>query len=257
MNKLPNEILSSIFILLYRRGKDLYHVQLCCKRFFKIVNSTHFKDKMKKINKDIWNNEYYVRAYTKRVVDRMDLVECNEIRKISSNLWEESIVGGNSLNIIHDSDIVFNKKTKVFEKFLNRKGFDEKCEEFRKGVDGKKLREFKALREKFFDDIMDLCHFHALISSSQLLYRLRCLFPYIEVNKPYGYKSIWQINLKNVKNPLTRLEFFDFKGRASVRLFSANGEIDDDMDEVILLLNVLVRKQIPHPYDEVVAGTFV
>lgn len=98
--------------------------------------------------------------------------------------------------------------------------------------------------------------FYQAIPSCLLLYRLGCLFkgkPNFE--GPSGYKVTWSFSLKHKSGWV--LTFGEWKGGALFWLDENNSEElpKDFKKDVLDLLEVLLHKNCPHPYDELVAGS--
>ena len=99
--------------------------------------------------------------------------------------------------------------------------------------------------------------YHA-ISSALLLYRLLCLFgsPVQVVPKDDQYKCIWWVTLEHKKSHQI-LQFGEWKAAAgiwttyhSIEKMPASFKAD-----ILELLNLIVSRTCPHPYDGCVAGS--
>lgn len=98
--------------------------------------------------------------------------------------------------------------------------------------------------------------YHA-IPSSLLLYRLLCLFPApVQVEDSQRYKCIWWVALKHKQSGET-IMFGEWKGAAGIwTRFHDNKELPATYKrDLLLLLNELVAKDCPHPYDGCIAGS--
>ena len=98
--------------------------------------------------------------------------------------------------------------------------------------------------------------FYQAIPSCLLLYRLGCLFegrPNFE--GPNGYKVTWSFSLLHTSGE--RIVFGEWKGGALFWLEAHNSKdlTKDFKKDVLNLLGVLLHKNCPHPYDELVAGS--
>ena len=92
-----------------------------------------------------------------------------------------------------------------------------------------------------------------VISSSMLLYRLRCLFPSCEVEQSDGYEGVWRIHLRH-KRTLCQAEFGDHKGAA---ILSGDASMKEDRrarQDLLDLVELLCSDCCPHTYDGTVAG---
>ena len=96
------------------------------------------------------------------------------------------------------------------------------------------------------------------ISSALLLYRLLCLFggKVTVVPKKHQYKCIWWFTLKH-KETGEYLQFGEWKGAAGIwtRFHSAEELPASYKADILTLLNELVSKNTPHPYDGCIAGS--
>lgn len=88
------------------------------------------------------------------------------------------------------------------------------------------------------------------ISSQLLFYRLAATFGMPPLVETDGYKSCWDISLQYCDDSST-LEFYDYKGSASVRFFGS----DNASEDALKLVNFLVGMECSHTYDGIVAGT--
>ena len=92
-----------------------------------------------------------------------------------------------------------------------------------------------------------------VISSPMLLYRLRCLFPFCEVEQSDGYKGVWRIYLRH-RRTLCQAEFGDDKGAA---VLSGDASLEEDKgarQDLLDLIELLCSDCCPHTYDGTVAG---
>lgn len=94
-----------------------------------------------------------------------------------------------------------------------------------------------------------------LISSHLLMYRLCCLFKgHVDVSGPQGYKSVWEVYMRH-KSTGQLISFTEHKGSPSFysSIFPpTDSEFDGDWVD---LLNLLLDRECPHPYDGLVAGS--
>ena len=112
------------------------------------------------------------------------------------------------------------------------------------------------LDKGFHDDEKKYVAFYQAIPSCLLLYRLGCLFE----GRPYfsgsdGYKVTWSFSLVHTSGE--RITFGEWKGGALFWLLAGgpNDLSKDFKKDVLDLLGVLLHKNCPHPYDELVAGS--
>lgn len=98
--------------------------------------------------------------------------------------------------------------------------------------------------------------FYAAIPSALLMYRLACLFEgKMNIEGKEGYKFVWTLPLKH-KETGEYLSFGEWKGGS---LFWTKFHNYKEMPEAfkrdtLALLNALLSKKCPHPYDGLVAG---
>jgi hypothetical protein len=96
------------------------------------------------------------------------------------------------------------------------------------------------------------------ISSALMLYRLLCLFggKVTVVPKKHQYKCIWWFTLKH-KETGEYLQFGEWKGAAGIwTRFHSRDELPGSYKaDILTLLNELISKNTPHPYDGTVAGS--
>lgn len=105
-----------------------------------------------------------------------------------------------------------------------------------------------------FDFTQELSY-PSVISSALLLYRLCCLFKcQVDVEGPQGYKVVWSVHLQH-KSSGHYVGFSEWKASALFRAskFPPTGTAFDE--DWLDLLNLLLDRQCPHPYDGTVAGT--
>ena len=113
---------------------------------------------------------------------------------------------------------------------------------------------FTFSHEKFLPDYIGMYH---VISSALLLYRLICLYKAeVYTEGPEGYKCIWWITLKH-KETGEVLMFGEWKGAAGIwtRYHNSKELPASYKKDTLNLLNFLVSKTCPHPYDGLVAGS--
>lgn len=98
--------------------------------------------------------------------------------------------------------------------------------------------------------------FYEAIPSALLMYRLACLFPgTITTEGQRGYKFVWQMALKH-KATGEFVAFGEWKGGA---LFWTKWHKHTEMPlsyrgDLLALLDALLSRKCPHPYDGLVAG---
>lgn len=94
-----------------------------------------------------------------------------------------------------------------------------------------------------------------IMSSSLLLYRLRCLFPTCHVAHGDDYLSVWRVYLRHAPSN-AHIGFSDDCGAISLKYQSdfapgTNARLDEDW---LSLLNLLFDPDCSHPYAGIVAG---
>ena len=92
-----------------------------------------------------------------------------------------------------------------------------------------------------------------VISSPMLLYRLRCLFPFCEVEQADGYKGVWSVSLRH-KRTNRQAEFTEEKGAVVVCGDATIGEDKATTQDLLDLMELLCSNCCPHTYDGTVAG---
>lgn len=100
-------------------------------------------------------------------------------------------------------------------------------------------------------------HFYEVMPSALWLYRLLCHFAAeVESYGPEGYKSVWSVGLRHKSTGRT-VAFSEHKAAAGFYMQERSpDELEADFKKDLLdLLNLLVSKDCPHPYDGTVAGT--
>lgn len=121
----------------------------------------------------------------------------------------------------------------------------------------KKTRRIKVTK-KWMSDLKDHVSLHAAISSSLVLYRLICMFPNPKVSfeGSNGYKVPWEMFLLH-KQSGEVINMSEWKGSFGFRnRWDKNNRMNAQLKkDLIMLLELILSNNSPHPYDSTVAGS--